>query len=104
MVDRVYKGALPEFRRELERLRREFGRLKTSTDWSKLRVEPLLQHVKSLERAITSKEHARSFSRLRRGVDSFHSDLVYLRTNVSSLKRVLAAESRTLGKRTRKSS
>jgi uncharacterized coiled-coil DUF342 family protein len=103
MVDRVYKGALPEFRRELEHLRKEFGRLKTSTNWTKLRLEPLLKHVKQLEKVISSREHSRAFSRLRRGVDSFHSDLVYLKTNISSLKRVLEAERRSLGKRPPKS-
>jgi hypothetical protein len=37
-VDRVYKGDIPAARRALERLRAEFSRLDSKTDWKRLRV------------------------------------------------------------------
>ena len=35
-------------------------------------------------------------SRLRKGVELFHSDLVYLRVNVKGLERVLESEKKSL--------
>lgn len=95
MVDRVYKGAIPEFRKALENLRTEFSRREFPTDWVRLRVEPVLRHARELERLVTSREFAGEFSRLRRGVSLFHSDLVYLRTNVKELERLLQAGKRS---------
>ncbi|HYM39467.1 MAG TPA: hypothetical protein VEY12_04890, partial [Thermoplasmata archaeon] len=92
MVDRVYKAGVPALRKDLERLRESFAQLDSRTDWVKLRIEPLLDHVKSLERLLVSREHAREFSRLTRGVAMFHSDLVYFRTNVQALEKILEPE------------
>jgi hypothetical protein len=92
MVDRVYKANIPALRRSLERLKSEFSRLKTRTDWTKLRIDPLLQHAKQLERQL----RAQGSSRLARGVSMFHSDLVYLQENVQGLKRVLQSETKSL--------
>lgn len=92
MVDRAYKGDLPRLRKDLEQLREEFARLPTTTDWAKLRVEPLLKHAEALEQLLESEEFSKESSRLRKGVVLFHSDLVYLRTNVKALKEILRAE------------
>ena len=92
MVDRAYKRSLPEFRATLERLRREFDALQPSTDWGALRIRPLLAHVRTLERLARSPTFSKEFARLRRGVDSFHSDLVYLQTNARSLRTLLEVE------------
>ncbi|HEV8050221.1 MAG TPA: hypothetical protein VGP88_06470 [Thermoplasmata archaeon] len=92
MVDRVYKGSLPGFRAQLEELRAGFAELASPTDWTTLRIEPLLRHVDSLQRLTDSADHAREFSRLTKGVAMFHSDLVYLRLNVQELARTLRAE------------
>ncbi len=92
MVDRVYKGAIPELRRALERLRREFSREDSRTDWVRLRIDPVLRHAKELERLVTSRQHSREFSRLTKGVALFHSDLVYLRSNVKALQDLLRTE------------
>jgi len=95
MVDRVYKAALPRLRADLEKLREEFSRLRsTKTNWIELRIEPLLRHLDSLEQLLRSKKYSREFSRLRKGVVLFHSDLVYLRENVKELEKLLQSEKR----------
>jgi hypothetical protein len=92
MVDRVYKNELPELREALEKLREDFADLGSETDWAKLRIGPLLKHLESLEALLGSREFSREFSRLRKGVELFHSDLVYFRTNVKGLKKILQSE------------
>ena len=100
MVDRVYKSGLPELRNALETLREEFSNLGSKTDWTKLRVEPLLRHSESLVKLLESEEFSREASRLRKGVVLFHSDLVYFRTNVKGLKKILQSEKKALGQGT----
>ncbi len=93
MVDRVYRSDLPRLRVALEALKSEFSeRAQSKTDWTRLRIEPLLSHVKSLERVLESKEFSQEAYRLRKGVVFFHSDLVYLRLNVKELKALLESE------------
>ncbi|MGP8075216.1 MAG: hypothetical protein ACLP8Y_00520 [Thermoplasmata archaeon] len=92
MVDRVYKSDLPALRKALEKLKTEFSALNSKTNWSQLRVEPLLRHVKALELQLKSQ----GSSRLTKGVRLFHSDLVYLRENVKGLKEVLQSEKKSL--------
>ena len=97
MVDRVYIEDLPRLRKALEELREEFSNIGPSrTDWVKLRIDPLLKHLESLEQVLHSKEFSREFSRLRKGVVMFHSDLVYLRENVKGLNAVLRSEKKSL--------
>lgn len=99
MVDRVYKAELPRLRDALEKLRENFSNLGSSkTDWTKLRIEPLLKHLDSLEQLLHSEEFSGEFSRLRKGVGLFHSDLVYLRENVKGLEKVLQSEKKSLKK------
>jgi chromosome segregation ATPase len=95
VVDRVYKTNIPALRRALEKLRTEFSELNSRTEWIKLRVEPLLRHVKELEQQLKSQ----GSSRLTKGVRLFHSDLVYLRENVKGLKKVLQSEKQSLQRR-----
>ena len=92
MVDKVYKADLPRLRNRLEKMREEFSSLDTKTKWTKLRIEPLLKHVESLEQLLHAPEFAREFTRLRKGVAMFHSDLVYLRENVKELEKILQSE------------
>jgi len=92
MVDRAYKHDLPRLRNALEELRTDFAGLGSRTDWTKLRIEPLLKHLESLEQSLKSEEFSRESSRLTKGVELFHSDLVYLRTNVKGLKEILQSE------------
>jgi hypothetical protein len=96
MVDRVYKGAIPDFRLKLEGIRKEFQSTPSKTDWIRLRVEPLLEHAASLEAVLKSKRHAAQIARLTRGVSMFHSDLVYLQHNVRELKKTLEREKRAI--------
>jgi len=99
MVDRVYKEDLPRLRKALERLKEDFSTLDSSnTDWVKLRVDPLLKHVVSLEELLNSNEFSRESSRLRKGVRLFHSDLVYIRENVKGLEKLLESERKFLKK------
>ena len=99
MVDRVYKASLPRLRAELERLRKDFSSHGPSkTNWTKLRIEPLLRHLDSLEQVLHSEEFSGEASRLRKGVVFFHSDLVYLGDNVKALKSLLKAERKSLKK------
>lgn len=93
-MDKSYKEDIPKSRRALEKLKKEFSGVASTTNWTKLRVEPLLDHVKSLERLLRSPKFARETSRLRRGVVMFHSDLVYLRENLKALNKILKIESR----------
>ena len=92
MVDRVYKADLPRLRKALEELRGEFSSIESRTDWVKLRIDPLLKHLDSLERSLASEEFSGEASRLRNGVRLFHSDLVYLRENVKGLEKLLESE------------
>jgi hypothetical protein len=92
MVDRAYWRALPAFRADLEELRSRFSEIPSRTDWVRLRVDPLLSHVVSLERVLKSKRFAAEASRLRHGMPMFHADLVYLRQNILELKRTLQRE------------
>jgi predicted nucleic acid-binding Zn-ribbon protein len=94
MVDRVYKRDLPRLRNSLEKLKEEFSELDTRTDWIQLRIEPLLRHAESLEQLLYSPNFSKEFSRLRRGVGMFHSDLVYLRENVKELEKMLQSENK----------
>lgn len=94
-MDRVYKADIPALRKALEQLRAEFSVLNSRTDWTRVRVEPLLRHVKELEEQLKSQ----GSSRLTKGVKLFHSDLVYLRENVNGLKEVLQSEKRSLRRR-----
>ena len=87
-MDRSYKEDIPIMRRTLVKLKEEFSGVISTSDWTKLRIEPLLDHVKSLERLLRSPKFARETARLRRGVVMFHSDLVYLRVNVKALKEI----------------
>ena len=97
MVDRVYKHSLPELRNALERLREDFATLDSKTDWNKLRIEPLLRHLESLEELLGSGKFSRESSRLTKGVELFHSDLVYFGANVKGLKKILQSEKVTGG-------
>jgi hypothetical protein len=99
MVDRVYKKQLPRLRNDLEKLKDSFSSLGSSkTDWTKLRIDPLLRHLDSLEQQLHSEEFSQESSRLTKGVALFHSDLVYLRENVKGLKKVLQSEKKALKK------
>lgn len=91
-MDRSYKEDIPKTKRALEELKKEFSGVASTTDWVRLRIEPLLDHVKSLERLLRSPKFARETARLRRGVVMFYSDLVYLRENVKALKEILNIE------------
>jgi predicted nucleic acid-binding Zn-ribbon protein len=96
MVDRVYKADLPRLRKALEELRENFSDLDSSkTDWAKLRIDPLLKHLDSLEQLLHSGEFSQESSHLRKGVQLFHSDLVYLRENVKGLKKLLQSEKKS---------
>lgn len=95
MVDRVHKGAFSGFRADLEELREDFTRIDSKKDWNRLRVEPLLNHVDSLEALIRSKRFATEVPRLRRGVSMFHSDLIYLRQNILELRRAFRLAQKT---------
>src|SRR6516165_9719939 len=94
-MDRSYKEDIPRAKRALEELRNEFSSVASTTDWKKLRIEPLLDHAKSLERVLRSPKFARETARLRRGVVMFHADLICLRENVKALKEILAVERRS---------
>ena len=94
MVDRVYKKRVPELREALERLRENFSNLPSKTNWTGLRIEPLLEHAERLEQLLRSREFSPEFSRLTKGVELFHSDLEYLRRNVNGLEKLLQSEKR----------
>ena len=98
-MDRSYKEDIPKTKRALEKLKKEFSGVASTTNWVKLRIEPLLDHVKSLETLLESPKFARETTRLRRGVVMFHSDLVYLRENVRALKQILDVESKSCRRR-----
>jgi hypothetical protein len=96
MVDTAYKEGLPRLRKALEKLRENSSKLDSSkTDWTRLRIEPLLKHLDSLEKLLHSGEFSQEFSHLRKGVGLFHSDLVYLRENVKGLEKVLQSEKKS---------
>lgn len=65
-MDRSYKEDIPKAKRALEKLKKEFAGVSSATNWTKLRIEPLLDHVKPLERLLGSPKFARETARLRR--------------------------------------
>src|SRR5689334_25303844 len=91
-MDRSYKEDIPKAKRALEQLKKEFASVASPTNWIKLRIEPLLEHVKSLDRLLRSAKFAHETTRLRRGVVMFHADLVDLRENIQALKKILRTE------------
>lgn len=91
-MDRVYKEDIPAAIVALEELRKAFSRFTPRTDWVKLRIEPLLQHARSLQRLLRSPKFSRETSRLTRGVVMFRSDLIYLRENLKALRTILEVE------------
>jgi hypothetical protein len=93
-MDRSYKEDIPKARKALTVLKRQFSAVPSTTDWIKLRIDPLLEHAKSLERLLRSPRFARETARLRRGVEMFHANLVYLRENVRALQKILEVETR----------
>lgn len=95
MVDRVYVGDLPRLREALSMLRSEFNKTDRSTPWVRLRVDPLLKHVRELESLVP----LIGPSGVRGVVPMLHSDLTYLRENVRRLKRTLAAQRPRAGRR-----
>jgi hypothetical protein len=95
-MDRVYKHDIPAKRKALEQLSKEFSRIPSRTDWKKLRVQPLLAHVRALERLIQSPRFARETSRLPKGVVMFRSDLIYLRENIKALDAILVMAKKAL--------
>jgi len=99
MVDNVYKKDLPALKNALEKLREDFSNLSPKTDWTRLRIEPLLKHLGSLEHLLESGEFSQEFSRLRKGVELFHSDLEYFRINVKGLEKILRSEKEITGRK-----
>jgi hypothetical protein len=63
-MDRSYKEDNPRARRALEELKKEFSGVASTTDWTKLRIEPLLEHVKFLEQLLRSPKFSRETARL----------------------------------------
>ena len=98
-MDRTYKQDIPFVTKRLEHMRDEFAGVDSKTDWTMLRIEPLLEHAKSLDRLIHAKHFARETARLRRGVAMFHADLVYFRENVYELKKLLESEKKRATRR-----
>lgn len=95
-MDKSYKEDIPKAKRALQQLKKEFASVDSTTDWTSLRIKPLLEHVKSLDRLLRSKKFGQETARLRTGVVMFHSDLVYLRENIKALKKILKGEGRSL--------
>ena len=104
MVDRSYKEELPRLRNNLEKLREDFSNLGSKTDWARLRIEPLLKHLEALEQLLHSRKFSREFSRLTKGVELFHSDLVYFRINVKGLEKLLQSEKKSAMRRSKERS
>src|ERR1700740_910894 len=98
-MDRTYKQDIPSVIKRLEGLRDAFATLDSKTDWTRLRIEPLLEHAKSLDRLIHARQFTRETTRLRRGVAMFHADLVYFRENLQGLKKVLESERKAAPRR-----
>ncbi len=97
-MDRVYKSNIPAQVKELAKLRTDFAALDSKSRWIRLRIDPLLAHAQSLESLLRAAEFSREVSRLRRGVEMFHADLVYFRDNIRGLKKALETESKTLAR------
>lgn len=92
MVDRVYKADISRLKRELVKLKEEFSTISPKTDWTRLRIEPLIGHAEALEHLLNSPDFSSESSRLQKGVVMFHSDLVYLRENVKALRGICESE------------
>lgn len=100
-MDRAYKEDIPRFKKALSELQAEFSAISSRTNWSRLRIEPLLRHVAALEALLCSPKFTSETARLRAGVSMFRSDLIYLRTNIKALKDLLAKEKARAAKSTK---
>jgi hypothetical protein len=98
-MDHVYKESIPRIIASLEKLKSEFAKVQSTTDWTHLRVEPLLRHARHLDELLKSKQFSGEVDRLRRGVGMFHADLVYFRESLQGLKKVLETEKRAAARR-----
>jgi len=98
-LDRSYKEDIPLVIERLERLKQEFASHASGTDWTRLRIDPLLAHAKSLDRVMHAKRFARETARLRGGVAMFHADLVYFRENIRALKKLLLSRRKAAPRR-----
>ena len=63
-MDRAYKRDIPRHRKALEDFKRELADVVTKTDWTTLRIDPLLEHVTKLEGSRQSPQFAREIARL----------------------------------------
>lgn len=99
-MDRVYKKDIPHIISTLERLKSEFAKFEPSTDWTRLRIDPLMEHAKALDQVLKSRVFSSEVDRLRRGVGMFHADLVYFRENIRGLEKVLKSEREATKRRT----
>ena len=66
-MDRSYKEDIPKTKKALEKLKKEFSGVASTTDWTRLRIEPLLDHVKSIERLLRSPKFARETGTVKKG-------------------------------------
>jgi hypothetical protein len=85
-MDRSYKEDIPKAKKELEALKKQFQGVASTTDWTKLRIDPLLEHVNSLERLLRSPSFARETARLRRAVALTRSQITNPRRLTSRLR------------------
>lgn len=86
----IHQADLPRLRKTLLNMRKEFSQFDPSTDWVRLRIDPLLAHIDQLKAMVRIWDSSRQSG----GVPMLHSDLVYFRENVKGLGRVLASERR----------
>jgi hypothetical protein len=53
-MDRSYKSDIPTLREALERLAEQYSPSGGETDWKNLRIAPLLEHARALEKLMLS--------------------------------------------------
>lgn len=76
---------LCELEHELLRIRDEFSEFKPSTDWNRMRVEPLIAHLKLLKGILPDSPT--------QSIKSYYNlDIEYFKENIEGLKMVLKSE------------
>lgn len=87
MSKNEYVFKLEELKSELEKLQDKFTKIEPSTDWNKIRIEPLLRHLDTLKNVIGNNQSAVRDELIK-------SDLEYFDRNIEGLKTVLRSEIR----------
>ncbi len=84
-LNKIHIEKLMEYKKELQNLKNKFSKFKPTTDWNKIRIEPLLEYIGLLEKI--ARENLDILPE-----EQFKEDIVYFKKNIDGLNKVLNSE------------